>query len=186
MPPVSFPQVRLDFDWDEPGPIGANFQLVAIEEYLEKTEVLALAAQGAAQVDMARHFNTETDPNGRPWTALAQPAPNQQGILQLTGEMRDVAISNEPWTATPFGVFFDTSVLPETTRGGTGQYWQYHEQPSGSGGRIPQRRFIGLSVDAEGEIERLGDEWLAGGIMLGSRGFQRQARAPAGTFMSFG
>ena len=183
MSSVSFPQIRLDFDWEYPDPLAVNFQLVAMEEYLEKTEVLALQAKNAAQLDMARHFDTETDPDGHAWAPLVSPAFDQQGILQLTGEMRDVAISDEPWTATSAGVFFNTGVLPETTRGGAGQYWQYHEE---EGGRIPQRKFIGLSSDAEGEIESLGDLWLAGSLMLGARGFQRRARTPAGTFMSFG
>jgi len=186
MPPVSFPSTRLEFDWEYPDPLAVSFQLVALEEYFEHTEVLALQAQGAAQVDMARHFQTETDPDGRAWEPLVQPAVDQQGILQLTGDMRDVAISDEAWTATPVGVFFNTSVLPETTRGGEGQYWQYHEQPEGEGGRLPQRRFIGLSTDAEGEVERLGDVWLAEGIALGSRGFQRVGRAPTGRFFALG
>jgi hypothetical protein len=179
MPPISFPStVGLDFEWLEPGPAAINFQLVAMEEYFESTELLAEQAKEAAQVDMARHFQTETDPDGHPWTALVQPSPFQQGILQLTGEMRDVSISDEPWTATPVGVFFNTGVLPD--------YWRYHEQPEGGGQRIPQRRFIGLSSDAEGEIERLGDVWLMEGINLGTRGFQRVGRAPAGRFFSFG
>jgi len=179
MPPVSFPAtVGLDFEWLEPGPAAINFQLVAMEEYLEDTQALAELAQAAAQVDMARHFVTETDPSGNPWTPLVQPAPDQQGILQLTGEMRDVSISDEPWTATPVGVFFNTGVLPD--------YWRYHEQPEGGGQRIPQRQFIGLSADTEGEIERTADGWLMGGIMLGTRGFVRQGRAPAGVFTRLG
>lgn len=174
MPPVSFPAtVGLDFEWT-PSPRVINFQLLQIEEYLANTQVLAEEASIAARVDMQRRFETETDPDGRPWEPLVSPADTQQGILQLTGEMREAAISDEAWIATPTGVFFNTATLPD--------YWQYHEQPDGGTQRIPQRRFIGIDADTETVIANRADEWLAGAIALGQRGFIRERRTPLGRF----
>lgn len=179
MPPVSVgkvaitPGVGIEFEWGELAPEELTYRLAKIEGYLAETQLLAETIQPALQYDMARRFDTETDPNGRPWAPLVRPAQEQQGILQLTGEMRDIAISDAPWEATPAGVFFDTTYLPE--------YWAVHEFGSS---HIPEgpRKFIGVS-DIEGErVERLGGEWLDRGITLGTRGFIGIARAPSGVF----
>lgn len=168
-----FAGASLHFDLDNADEI--KRELVAIQDYLEDTTNLALAAKEALQIDMARRFDTETDPEGKKWEELVRPAFDQIGILQLTGEMRDDALSEGTWQATPVGVFFDAGELPP--------YWHYHDIGSR---RIPRgpRSFIGASDVEADRIERLGDEWLAGGIMVGGR-FMREARSPAGTFMSF-
>lgn len=166
-----FPGVGVELEWD-PVP-EVIYRLSKIEAYLENTQLLAETIQPALQYDMATRFNTETDPSGNPWAELVQPAKDQQGILQLTGEMRDTAISDAPWEATPVGVFFDTTVLPE--------YWAYHDIGSY---RIPRgpRKFIGVSA-VEGErIVGLGDQWMAQGIEIGIRGFIGVGRAPSGVF----
>lgn len=173
MRPVSFQTtVNLDFDWEYPDPPRINYELLRIEEYLENTQGLATAAKEIARVEMAQRFEREVDPDGRPWVPLVKEASNQVGILRLTTDMYEDAISEEAWTATPVGVFFDTSVLPD--------YWAYHEQPftegsaaiieSDRGNRIPQRRFIGLSEKAERQIEGAADVWLMGGISGSGRG----------------
>lgn len=173
---VIFPStVGLEFDWGYPDVPRINYQLLQIEEYLGNTQAFTEMAKEEAQIDMATRFETETDPDGIPWLSLAQPAPEQIGILQLTGQMREDAISEEAWTATPVGLFFNTAALPD--------YWIYHEQPEGVGSqRITQRRFIGLDADTERKLENRADEWLANGLMLGTRGFVRQVRSPLGRF----
>jgi len=176
--PVSFPAtIGLEFDWLYPDPPVIEYQLVQLERYLENTQVLMEGAKQRAQVDMAERFETETDPDGHPWQELAQPAPEQVGILRLSTEMYQRAISEDAWIATPVGVFFDTSRLPD--------YWPYHEQPEGAGGqRIPRRSFVGLSSDAEQKIVNRADEWLAGGLVLGGI-FRREVRTQVGTFTAF-
>lgn len=181
MSPVSIgkgrtaPGVGIEFEWGDVSPEELEYRLAKIEGYLEDTQLLAETLQASLQVDMARKFETETDPKGNHWKELVQPSPFQQGILQLTGEMRDTAISDAPWTATPAGVFFDTTYLPE--------YWAIHDM--GYSARIPRREFIGVSDVEAARAERLGDEWLAGGIMLGGV-FRHEVRSPAGTFMALG
>lgn len=164
MRPVSFQStVRLELDWEGPWtPPRVNYELVRIEEYFENTQGLATAAKEIARVEMAQRFEREVDPNGMPWQELAEPAANQVGILRLSTDMYEAAISEEAWTATPVGVFFDTEPLPP--------YWPYHEQPDGGAQRIPQRKFIGLSRDAEQQIEGAADVWVAGGISGSGRG----------------
>jgi phage gpG-like protein len=154
-----------------------GYQLTVMEDYFENTEAFTEMAKQEAQIDMATRFETETDPDGDRWPTLKYPAPDQIGILQLTGAMRDAAVSDEAYVATPVGLFFNTSVLPE--------YWVYHEQPGNIGetrNRIPQRRFIGLDAATEQKLENRAEEWMAGGIALGSRGFVRQVRSPIGRF----
>src|SRR5262245_52374949 len=96
-----------------------------MEEYFEHTEVLAEVLKKALQVDMERRFEEERDPDGRVWEPLVQPADEQIGILRLTGEMAEDAVSEDAWVATPAGVFFSTEALPA--------YWAFHEQPEGQG-----------------------------------------------------
>lgn len=160
---VSFPAtVRIEFDWLDDGPRRVNYELLRIEKYLENTQALTEAAKEIARVEMATRFEREVDPEGSPWQELARPAENQVGILRLSTDMYKKAISEDAWTATPVGVFFDTNTLPK--------YWPYHEQPDGGAQRLPRRSFIGLSEHAEDQIEAMGDLWLAGGISGSGRG----------------
>lgn len=179
MPPVSFRKstvtgVGLEFEWEYPDPTEITYRLAKLADYLEDTQVLSETLEATLQYDMALRFHTETDPTGKPWAPLVRPAKTQQGILQLSGDMRDAAISNAPWTATPVGVFFDTSELPP--------YWYFQDVRSSHIPRGP-RKFIGVSKKAQAEAIRTADGWLAGGIEIGARGFVREARSPAGTFM---
>jgi len=176
LPPVSLPATTgLKFDWQYPEPLDVSFQLAKIADYLEHTEVLALSIKEALQVDTERRFEQEVDPDGRPWEPLVKPTDEQIGILRLTEEMALSAVSDDAWTATPSGVFFDASALPP--------YWAYHEQPEGAGGqRIPQRRFIGASPEMEVAIVAMGQQWLDGGVKWG-RGMRRAAKSPLGDFV---
>lgn len=152
MPVFSFPaQPRLRFRLPNVPEVEAK--LIKLDRRFKETEDLALEAMAVAQVDMEERFVEEVDPDGNPWEELVKPAEDQIGILRLTGTMAEEAVSDAAWTATPEGVFFNTEVLPD--------YWVFHDQPEGAGGqRIPQRKFIGLSADAEAEILGLADMWL--------------------------
>ena len=169
-----FAGVSLQFNF--PNAESVKRQLAVIEDYLEDTLPLAETAKAALQVDMARRFDTETDPDGRKWADLVRPAFDQIAILQLTGDMRSAALDEASWTATPVGVYFDTSNLDTEA-----PYWKYQDIGSSHIPRGP-RTFIGAGEQEANRIERMGDEWLARGIMLGGV-FREEARAPAGTFM---
>lgn len=179
MPPVTFPStIGLKFDWQYPEPPDVSYQLLQIEHYLEHPEVLAEEAKQALQYDMAYKFNTETDPQGQHWLELVEPSPFQQGILQLSGTMRDAAIDDASWIANANGVFFDPLHMSFGA-----PYWAYHEQPDAPAPhRIPQREFVGPTRQAEIAIGTLGEQWLARGMNVGGV-FKREARAPSGIFI---
>ncbi len=171
-PPIDF---RIELDWNYPEAARARFTLTEWEAYFAGTEIFLEEAKQEAQIDMASRFDTETDPEGFPWLPLIQPAPEQIGILQLTGELRQAAISDEAYVVTPEGLFFNTGVLPD--------YWVYHEQPEGEGSqRISRRPFIGLDANTEQKIENRFSEWVDEGIVLGIRGKIRERRNMLGQF----
>lgn len=158
---VVFPSTRvnLDFEWENDTPIEINYKLAQLEGYLEDTEYLMQRAMRILQKDMAHKFETETDPSGIHWDELVKPEPEQIGILRrgsTNAAMYEAAISDEAWTASPVGVFFDSSVLPE--------YWVHHEQPDGGNYRIPRREFIAPTQEAEAEIEQEAFLWMDGGV----------------------
>ena len=158
---VVFPTTRinLDFEWENDTPIEINYKLARIEGYLEDTEYLMQRSMRILQKDMAHKFETETDPSGMHWDDLVRPEPEQIGILRrgsTNAAMYEAAISDEAWTASPVGVFFDSSVLPD--------YWIHHEQPDGGSYRIPKREFIAPTQDAEAEIEGMAYAWLDTGV----------------------
>ena len=181
MPLVTFPSpIGLEYSWKRGIPPSTmRYELLQMQDYFEHTEALAEMAKVEAQVDMATRFETETDPDNDRWATLKFPAYDQIGILQLTGQMREDAISDEAYIPSPVGLFFNTAVLP--------RYWVYHEQPGNIGEtkrRIPQRRFIGLDAATEQKIVNRAEEWQAGGIALGTR-FVRQRRSGIGQFAPF-
>lgn len=158
---VVFPSTRinLDFEWETDTPIEINYKLAQLESYLEDTEFLMQHAMRVLQKDMAEKFETETDPSGMHWEELVRPEPEQIGILRrgsTQAAMYEAAISDEAWTASPVGVFFDSGVLPE--------YWIHHEQPGGGSYRIPRREFIAPTQEAEAEIEGLAYTWMDLGV----------------------
>ena len=146
--------------------ISVEYQLLEVEKRLENTEVLTREAQEVAQADMERRFVTETDPDGFPWAELVRPEDEQIGILRrgsTDAYMYHQAISDEAWSATPVGLFFRTDDLPD--------YWVFAEQEHNEGAsRQPQRRFIGLSVEAERKTEVVADKWLAAATTVKGKG----------------
>lgn len=160
MSPVSIgkvpvvPGVGIEFDWGAVSPEELTYRLAAFAEYLEDTQLLAETIKPMLQHDMAERFDTETDPSGKPWKPLVRPAETQIGILQLSGDMRDKAVSDAPWEATPVGIFFDTTKLPE--------YWAIHD--FGYSARIPRRQFIGVSEEEANSVQAVGYEWMGRGM----------------------
>lgn len=158
---VVFPttRVNLDFEWENDTPIEINYKLAQLEGYLEDTEYLMQRAMRILQSDMAHKFETETDPSGAHWEDIVRPEEGQIGILRrgsTNAAMYNAAISDEAWTASPVGVFFDSSVLPD--------YWVHHEQPDGGAYRIPKREFIAPTQEAEAEIETMAYGWMDYGV----------------------
>jgi hypothetical protein len=172
------PTTGLDFDWEYPDPPEIAYRLAKLEAYLENTMPLMEMAKDALKTDMKEKFESESDPSGTPWAELVWPAPEQVGILRLSTDMYEAAISEEAWDVTPGVVYFNAGVLPA--------YWAYHEQPEGEAGqRIPRREFVGPTFEAQEKIEGLGITWLEAGVARTVSG-GGMTRGPAGRFTSSG
>lgn len=80
-------------------------------------------------------------------------------ILDWRGILRECATDEASYVVvagravTNDALFFNTNALPP--------YWVYHEQPtSPNSGNIPQRSFLGLSGDAELEVQEVFGDWF--------------------------
>lgn len=157
---VYFPGTSgVKFEWEYPEPPVVNYQLARLEAYLANTEFVAREAVRILQEDMRRKFEEERDPDGIAWQELVQPEAAQIGILRrgsTNAAMFEAAISDQAWTASPAGVWFDAGQLPP--------YWIYHEQPSGGEQRLVRRAFVGPTGEAEIEIEAMAFTWLETGV----------------------
>jgi Phage virion morphogenesis family len=168
--------VYIDYDWQGGlTAMEAELRLAAIEGYVRDTQVLAEAIEDELRVELARRFETETDPSGAKWEPWANPASHvgQIGILRDTTNMYEAAL--DAFEARPDGVYFDFGSLPE-----------YAGRHQDGDGRVPQRAFVGVGEVSEDRISNMGEAWLAGGIALGARGVVRQFRAGSGRFAGFG
>ena len=173
-------RTRLKFEWEGyPDPPDVAFRLAAMEGWFLNTTAFVEASQEIAIRDMDRKFESETDPQGKKWPELKEPAYNQVSILRLTTQMYQDSINPNTWQVTPRGLFFDTTELPP--------YWIFHEQPQGAGRsrRVPRRSFIPLSAQAQAELTLLFNEWVDQGMIVGARGRIAEFRAPSGRFASF-
>lgn len=125
-----------------PTPERVAFGLLKLAGYVENTGPPMLAATRIAQTDMQQHFETDTDPEGNPWTALdpeyqvkkARMGGDPNNILTLTGALERAATSGAAWLHTGDSLFFSTAPLPP--------YWDVHQ--SGS----DEDNFAGFAQDA--------------------------------------
>jgi hypothetical protein len=147
------------------------------------------AAKEAFIYDTELHFETESDPYGRQWTALDEAylqhklaGGHPADILKMTGDLHSAAVSQENWIITERDVLFDTSGLPfygPYHQAGTaseevsavlhklrtGQEISLSELGTATGGtgrgkNLPQRMFIGADEDTIAEVEVIFLEWL--------------------------
>lgn len=204
MPPVSYPgSIGLNFDWD-PEPEKAAFALLNLEAYLENTAAPVFAAKLIAIRDTEEHFYREEDPEGDTWPywadSYARTAEIENvGILRKTEELFYKATDPSAYQVLPHALYFDTSDLPP--------YWSVHQygdlkKPrgkaaalawkspyySGTPGGVPQRAFLGLSAEAQEEIDALFFKWLETGgevFMRGGKAVESHVfQAPTGHFIS--
>jgi phage gpG-like protein len=123
--------MRLDA---EPDPERVSFGLMKLAGYVETTQVPMQAAKRIAQEDMQQHFDTDTDPEGNPWTPLdpdyqrkkIQMGGDPNNILTLSSRLERGATSSAAWIATEEALFFNTASLPD--------YWDVHQSGSDEAG----------------------------------------------------
>lgn len=181
----------LRFEWEYgETPAAMEMQLLSAQRYFENTVGVMEVAKRIAIKDMSEHFEREEDPSGQAWHPWAdsyeqRAAAENVGILRKSEDLYYAAIDPSSYGIQGEGneLVFDTSGLPD--------YWVFHDQPtSGGTDRIPARPFIGLSDEAEAEIEAQFVEWVEyGGLRFGgARAGVRTGviRAPLGRFAAGG
>jgi hypothetical protein len=176
-------------EW-QPDPKVVEAKLFKLASDTENWAVPLTAARKAFIYDTSLHFETQSDPYGRAWTALSDEYAKhklrmgygEEGILHAEGTLEEAATSSDSWIMTERDILFDTSKLPF--------YGPYHQfgnidenvqnvvsklrsgvaltreevgvslESAGKGKNLPQRMFIGADEDTIAEVEGIFLEWL--------------------------
>jgi phage gpG-like protein len=196
--------VLIQYHWAEPDPDEVAHRLITLANALEDFTQPMIIAGELTRADIQNHFDTQSDPSGRPWDAWADSyepwalAHGSGQILNLTGALEGAATSPGAFIPTQHDLFIDTSSFPE--------YWAWnnfgaYDRATAStgvdefgviGGQanvLPERPFIGLSDAAKAKIDAVFFAWFEGEIALGISGtgkaFARYAkRGPGGRFVA--
>jgi phage gpG-like protein len=128
-----------------------------------------IAARRVVADDVKRHFDSESDPDGKSWPpwsdsyARRAASRGQEKMLQLTGALYSAATNPSSYEIISPGVSMAAvgggaialigSALPD--------YWVFHDQPEQPNtGKIPQRKFMGISDQATAEIDSIFEAWF--------------------------
>jgi len=204
----------IEFDW-VPDPIVFSEKILAVKDALEDRTVPLILSQVILQQDIEENFAGEHDPEGQEWapwssgfhtdsegrtvrSVYEDPAtgrvtslrgyaenlpPGHSGmILNWRGILKEAATSDAAFvqvsgqSVNDDSLFFDTHGLPP--------YWEYHQEGTE---KMPQRRFLGMSGEAEIQILEVFDEWFQGIVEMAvsSKGkiFARRRNPVTGRFM---
>jgi phage gpG-like protein len=181
----------ITFTW-VPHPSVFQRKIMQVEDDLSNRTAPLLISKSIISADIEENFRGQHDPEGQPWidwspsyakNQVPYLRPSHSGdILNWQGRLRRAATSEKPFKVSNDSLFYNTGGLPP--------YWKYHQQPERSSGSrfgiipndpkkpnrtgrdeyvhldqgIPQRRFLGLSEDAELLVLEVFDDWFQGVI----------------------
>lgn len=183
--------------------------LLEMSEYIGNYQGQLQAAKEIARQDMADRFDNMIDPAGERWRDLTDSYKDEKSkkyplypILTASGytgnpnSLRVKATRESAWSVAGDSVFFSTEDLP--------YYWRGHERgregstvdeyatvdgkkyktgfTTSAGGAMPQRRFIGLSDQAEDEIIAMMEGWM-GTVFVGA---EQEYKAEGGGIFDIG
>jgi phage gpG-like protein len=181
LPSVSFPNT---VNYELVGEDELLIDLVELEGYYQNTISPMRAGKLVAIQDTKEHFEEEQAPDGDGWEYWAESYQRRAeaenvGILRKYEDLYYAATNPSAYEITPEGLIFDAGELPE--------FWYTHQY-----GRddkpMPARPFVGLSIQAENEIEGIFLKWIEDGGEVFMRGSKRVEahvfRAPSGHFIS--
>jgi phage gpG-like protein len=162
--------VTLDWKWI-PDPVVFQDRILAVAEGLRDRTMPLIAARQYTQDDIRERFETETDPAGYPWDAwaesykwYAEDYPNV-GILRQSEELYEAATSSAAFIVSHDSVFYDSGFMPERgiwhQEGRSGR-----NTATGAPNPLPQRRFLGLSEEAQALIMATFGDWFDRAIDL--------------------
>lgn len=173
-----------------PPPEDLAARLVALANSYDNILSLMEGFREIARESTALHFETESDPQGQKWVPLTadwladarkQGSAFPTAILRMTGAGEKAATSEEAYIITENEIFFNPSAVPE--------YMIYHQFGSvdpavesglrkldekqqltpeearavaayGRGRDLPQREWLGLTLDDIGEMEAYANRWF--------------------------
>jgi phage gpG-like protein len=200
----------IDYFWAEPDPELVAQQILQLSYALDDFRAPLAAAAELSRVDMRQRFKTGTDPSGRPWEEWADsyepyamahttgPVLPSRANLHLTGDMERALMQGSNWRVTGQDLFLDTSSLPEywawNNFGATRRLPKSTREAYAAAGfepganELPERPFVGLSVEGRAKINAAFDAWFAGEVAVATsprgRAFFRHARrGPGGRFV---
>ncbi len=139
-----------------PDPSRVAFDLMKIAGYLEDTGPPMRAAARIGKEDMQRHFDTDSDPEGNPWTPLdpeylkkkakmARLKTNPDNILTLSYDLERAATGDAAWITTENALFFSTKGLPG--------YWDVHQSGSDASGMSGYAAGVRLRTENKDRFE---------------------------------
>jgi len=181
VPTVSRPGVHIEWT---PDPIVFGRAILEVDKALNNTIVPMEWAAREMQMDIQERFETETDPDNQPWTdwsenyeEFAHNYPNI-GILTQSAELAQAVTSDEAIIVNSHTVFFNENVMPE--RG----YWHQYGAPdrktkSGASNPLPERRFLGLTVQTRAYIFAMFEAWFDEAIQVYTTSLGRWGRRHA-------
>ena len=110
------------------------FGLMKLAGYIEDTGKPMMGVREIARQDMQQRFDTDSDPDGNPWTPLdpdykvkkAKQGYDPENILTRTSRLERMSTSRAAWIATDNALFFSTKALPA--------YWEVHQEGSDASG----------------------------------------------------
>lgn len=109
-------------------------RLIGLSRSLDNLAPVLIEARELARQSTEAHFDSQTDPSGRPWTPLSlewledkrkSQSAHPDEILQLSGAGKDAATSEEAYFITEGEIWFNPNVMPV--------YMAYHQRGTASG-----------------------------------------------------
>lgn len=201
-------------EW-EPDPAVVEAELFKLARDTEDWAQPLSEARAAIIYDTEAHFDSQSDPYGKKWTALSpeyakRKPQHADEILQLEGTLKAAAIAEDNWFIDERDISFKTEGLPFY-----GPYHQAGTAPAGvaevlaklrtgqeisraeagltlsgfgRGMNLPQRMFIGMSDLAIAEVEQIFIDWLSKLVVtdIPLFGGGRAVRGPGGKFIRSG
>lgn len=169
------------YEW-KPKPEQIAARLMELADDIEDMTVPMLASRQVFIDSTERHFDEEKDPRGKEWAPLSKSyekdkrkreSAHPDEILQLTGDLKSKATSEEAWLITGNEIIFNPSILPPYAavhQSGSETYNYYatitmetasrEDIKSGPGTNTPPRQYIGLNEFDILAVEEIFARWF--------------------------
>lgn len=180
---------HISYEW-VPDPRVYENAMYRTADALRDTTAPLLFAAKQMQEEIKASFLSHTSPDGREWVdwsdkyrPIAEDYPNE-GILRQTTRLYEAAIDEKAFVIRGDTLFYDTSGWPMSGGKNPIQYGWVHQDGSNT---VPQREFVGVSVEGDAKITGAFIEWFDNILALyltPSGGLGVRGRSSLGTFVT--